>query len=203
MNGQISGSNRISLHQVRDLALENSVAKLYDDKLPYHNFGHVQDTLEALRTILEDEGIRKIPVEIQNTLAAARFQLQGESPQAYQLGQAMPEAAANPAGGLAGAGVGLGLGGFPFDTVDASMPLERQVESFGRLKTIIDNSYNFTDRDAARDFFTRLTSLYKNWNYTPPGTPEYDRYSQEIMSLVEQHEGRPERRSSDRKGSHG
>jgi membrane protease subunit (stomatin/prohibitin family) len=30
--------------------------------------------------------------------------------QAYQLGNAMPEAAANPAGGLAGAGVGLGMG---------------------------------------------------------------------------------------------
>jgi len=30
--------------------------------------------------------------------------------QAYQLGQAMPLAAANPAGGLAGAGVGLGMG---------------------------------------------------------------------------------------------
>jgi membrane protease subunit (stomatin/prohibitin family) len=30
--------------------------------------------------------------------------------QSYQLGQAMPEAAANPAGGLAGAGVGLGMG---------------------------------------------------------------------------------------------
>ena len=30
--------------------------------------------------------------------------------QAYQLGQAMPTAAANPAGGLAGAGVGLGMG---------------------------------------------------------------------------------------------
>ena len=30
--------------------------------------------------------------------------------QAYQLGQAMPEAAANPAGGIAGAGVGLGMG---------------------------------------------------------------------------------------------
>ena len=30
--------------------------------------------------------------------------------QAYQLGQAMPIAAANPAGGIAGAGVGLGMG---------------------------------------------------------------------------------------------
>ena len=30
--------------------------------------------------------------------------------QAYQLGNAMPEAAANPAGGIAGAGIGLGMG---------------------------------------------------------------------------------------------
>jgi membrane protease subunit (stomatin/prohibitin family) len=30
--------------------------------------------------------------------------------QAYQLGQAIPEAAANPAGGIAGAGIGLGMG---------------------------------------------------------------------------------------------
>jgi membrane protease subunit (stomatin/prohibitin family) len=30
--------------------------------------------------------------------------------QAYQMGNAMPIAAANPAGGLAGAGVGLGMG---------------------------------------------------------------------------------------------
>jgi membrane protease subunit (stomatin/prohibitin family) len=30
--------------------------------------------------------------------------------QAYQLGTAMPEAAANPAGGIAGAGIGLGMG---------------------------------------------------------------------------------------------
>jgi len=30
--------------------------------------------------------------------------------QSYQLGRAMPEAAANPAGGIAGAGVGLGMG---------------------------------------------------------------------------------------------
>jgi V/A-type H+-transporting ATPase subunit A len=85
-----------------------------------------------------------------------------------------------------------------FDDVDASMSLERQAESFKMLQGIIGNSYAFTDRDHARDFFTNLTSLYKNWNYAPPGTPEYDRYRQEITDLVEQHDGRPERRSSGR-----
>jgi V/A-type H+-transporting ATPase subunit A len=83
------------------------------------------------------------------------------------------------------------------------MPLERQVESFSMLKSIIDNNYNFSDRDVAREFFTKLTSLYKNWNYTPLGTPEYDRYRQDIASLVEQNEGRPERRASDREAPRG
>ncbi|MCZ6783622.1 MAG: SPFH domain-containing protein [Proteobacteria bacterium] len=54
-----------------------------------------------------------LPAEVERALDArssmnaigdlARFQ-------AYQLGLAMPEAAANPAGGVAGAGVGLGMG---------------------------------------------------------------------------------------------
>lgn len=53
--------------------------------------GELQHTLEALRKILEDEGIREIPEEIKDTLAAAQFQLQGDSPQAYQLGRTLKE----------------------------------------------------------------------------------------------------------------
>lgn len=85
-----------------------------------------------------------------------------------------------------------------FDSVDASMPRERQVESFKLLREIIRNGYSFEDRDAARDFFTRLTSLYKNWNYSPPETPEFERYHQEIMEMVDAAEGRQERRNLDR-----
>ena len=51
----------------------------------------MQQTLEALRKILEDEGIREIPEEIKDTLAAAQFQLQGDSPQVYQLGRTLKE----------------------------------------------------------------------------------------------------------------
>jgi paraquat-inducible protein B len=51
----------------------------------------LQDTLEALRSILEDEGMRDIPKELKNTLSAARFQLQGESSEAYQLGRTLKE----------------------------------------------------------------------------------------------------------------
>jgi len=54
-----------------------------------------------------------VPAEVERALdARASMAMLGDlaSFQAYQLGQAMPEAAANPAGGLAGAGVGLGMG---------------------------------------------------------------------------------------------
>jgi membrane protease subunit (stomatin/prohibitin family) len=54
-----------------------------------------------------------VPVEVERALdARASMSAIGDMAafQAYQLGNAMPEAAANPAGGLAGAGVGLGMG---------------------------------------------------------------------------------------------
>ena len=53
MNLQHPGDNRISLHQVRNLALENRAAELYDATLPYHNFSHVQNTLDAATEIIE------------------------------------------------------------------------------------------------------------------------------------------------------
>jgi V/A-type H+-transporting ATPase subunit A len=85
-----------------------------------------------------------------------------------------------------------------FDEVDASMSRERQCESFRFLKNIIDNHYNFNDRDVAREFFTQLTSLYKNWNYAAENSPDYSHYRDEIVALVEQHGGYPEKRSGER-----
>ena len=74
-----------------------------------------------------------------------------------------------------------------FDDVDASMPRERQVESFELVKELIDAEYDFRDRDVAREFFTRITGLYKNWNYSAPDSPDYGRYLEEIRALLEQH----------------
>ncbi|MBW2494233.1 MAG: SPFH domain-containing protein [Deltaproteobacteria bacterium] len=54
-----------------------------------------------------------VPAEVEQALdARTSMNAIGDmaSYQGYQLGQAMPVAAANPAGGLAGAGVGLGMG---------------------------------------------------------------------------------------------
>jgi len=64
------------------------------------------------------------------------------------------------------------------------MPRERQKESFELLKKLITTEYAFKDRDEARDFFIRLTGIYKNYNYSAPDSPEYARYRQEIEELV-------------------
>jgi V/A-type H+-transporting ATPase subunit A len=73
-----------------------------------------------------------------------------------------------------------------FDEVDACMPQERQLESLRLIKSLIDREYAFPDRDAARSFFTKVIGLYKNWNYAPPGSPEYQKYKQEIEQAARQ-----------------
>jgi V/A-type H+-transporting ATPase subunit A len=67
-----------------------------------------------------------------------------------------------------------------FDEVDACMPRERQLESLRLLTKLIDRDYSFENRDEARAFFTNLIGLYKNWNYSPQGSPEYVKYKTEI-----------------------
>ncbi len=74
-----------------------------------------------------------------------------------------------------------------FDEVDASMSLERQQESFQILKGLIQRDYRFSGKEEARDFFTRLTGLYKNFNYAGPETPDYKKYEQEIEDLAAKH----------------
>ena len=53
-----------------------------------------------------------------------------------------------------------------FDPVDISMPRKRQLESFSLLKSIVDREYHFDDKEKAHEFFTKITSLYKNLNYS-------------------------------------
>jgi len=71
-----------------------------------------------------------------------------------------------------------------FDDVDSCTSRERQLTSFRLLKDLIDADYTFDDKEAARGFFTELTSLYKNWNYSALKSADFDRYHHEILSLA-------------------
>jgi V/A-type H+-transporting ATPase subunit A len=75
-----------------------------------------------------------------------------------------------------------------FDEVDANMPRERQLASFRLLKKLLTADFKFQDKDAARDFFTRITGLYKNWNYSRADSPDYERYMMEIEQLAGQYQ---------------
>ncbi len=73
-----------------------------------------------------------------------------------------------------------------FDQVDASMPLDRQLESFKMVKKLIQQAYRFEHKDMARQMFTQITGLYKNLNYSPKTSPEYERYAREIEALAQE-----------------
>lgn len=73
-----------------------------------------------------------------------------------------------------------------YDAVDISMPRERQVESFNLLKSVVDRTYQFDDKEKSRDFFTKITSFYKNLNYSAYNSPEYGDYKNKILNLLKQ-----------------
>lgn len=73
-----------------------------------------------------------------------------------------------------------------FDPVDISMPRTRQLESFNLLKSLVDREYYFDDKEKAREFFTKITSLYKNLNYCRPDSAEYRDYQNQILQLLKE-----------------
>jgi len=74
-----------------------------------------------------------------------------------------------------------------FDAVDASASTARQRASFALLREVIAGDYAFEDKEAARSFFTRVTDLYRNWNYAGENTPDYERYREQIRALAAEH----------------
>jgi V/A-type H+/Na+-transporting ATPase subunit A len=71
-----------------------------------------------------------------------------------------------------------------YDKVDVSVPLDRQKETFALLRGLIRRDYAFADKEEAHRFFTQLTSLFKNLNYTARNAPEYSAYLAQIDELV-------------------
>ncbi len=60
-----------------------------------------------------------------------------------------------------------------FDAVDVAVPLSRQQASFEKIRQIIQTPYRFVNQEEARDFFMRLTGLFKNANYAETESAEY------------------------------
>ncbi|MCX5512971.1 V-type ATP synthase subunit A [Kaistia algarum] len=70
-----------------------------------------------------------------------------------------------------------------YDAVDSSSPIERQHALFDRVHRITTRHYAFSDKEAARQHFTKLTGLFKNLNYAAAGSGEAQRLTNEIEAL--------------------
>jgi V/A-type H+-transporting ATPase subunit A len=71
-----------------------------------------------------------------------------------------------------------------FDAVDAATPIERQQLAFKKVYGLVSRNYNFPDKQKARDYFVKLTGLFKNFNYATPNSPDYSRLLDEIEALA-------------------
>ena len=60
-----------------------------------------------------------------------------------------------------------------FDAVYALCSLARQKRLFNLIRDYVLKDYSFADKAAAREFFTRLTGKFKNFNYAEEDTPLY------------------------------
>jgi len=70
-----------------------------------------------------------------------------------------------------------------FDPVDSAVSLERQRRLFDMVYAATTRSYAFDSKQVARQYFTRLTGLVRNFNYAAPGSAEAERLLQEIRAL--------------------
>ena len=72
-----------------------------------------------------------------------------------------------------------------FDAVDASCSLKRQKLSFNKVYQLVNLEYKFTDKPQIHDYFTRLTGLFKNFNYAAEEAPDYADLLNKIDHLAE------------------
>ena len=70
-----------------------------------------------------------------------------------------------------------------FDPVDVSMSLDRQRETFALVQRFTDREYRFQDKEQARDYFTRLTNLFKNLNYSEYCEEQYRSFLAQIEKM--------------------
>ena len=69
-----------------------------------------------------------------------------------------------------------------FDSVDSSAPLERQKSTFAMVYDLVNRQYTLKDKSEIRDFFTRITGLFKNLNYAADPSQERTDLEKQILA---------------------
>ena len=73
-----------------------------------------------------------------------------------------------------------------YDDVDGSCTAERQQYVFGKISDILKKQQRFTDKDAARRFFQKLTQTTKDWNRIPFDSTEFKELEEHIDGMLKE-----------------
>lgn len=71
-----------------------------------------------------------------------------------------------------------------FDDVDISAPLDRQRETFDLVTSVAKREFDFKEKDEARDFFTKLTGIFKNLNYAAEGSRQREQLKTQVADMI-------------------
>ncbi len=73
-----------------------------------------------------------------------------------------------------------------YHEVDAATPAERQRYVFGLIHGILAAAMDFPDKEAARQFFQRLTQITRDWNRVAQDAPEFAALEARIAGMVKE-----------------
>jgi len=71
-----------------------------------------------------------------------------------------------------------------FDEVDAANSVERQEYVFSKLIKLLKTKMKFSDKDAARSFFQKLTQTCRDWNVTLFESDEFKQTEEQINKML-------------------
>ncbi|MBR5024380.1 MAG: V-type ATP synthase subunit A, partial [Victivallales bacterium] len=71
-----------------------------------------------------------------------------------------------------------------FDPVDSACGSKRQEYVFDKILSVINKTFNFTDKSAARTFFQNLRQAFIDWNYIAWDTDDFKAQEAKIDALL-------------------
>ncbi|MBR4902496.1 MAG: V-type ATP synthase subunit A [Victivallales bacterium] len=71
-----------------------------------------------------------------------------------------------------------------FDPVDSACGSKRQEYVFDKILSVINKSFSFSDKSAARTFFQNLRQAFIDWNYIPWDTDDFKAQEAKIDELL-------------------
>ena len=71
-----------------------------------------------------------------------------------------------------------------FDPVDVATPLDRQQAILGLIRDVTEREFMFDDKEEARTFFVRLTSAFRNLNYSATDSSDYGKFLASIRAML-------------------